>query len=217
MSDVPLVEIAYQHIRHQLLNGAYLPGHLFTESELATELGMSRTPIRAAVSLLEKEGFVQTLYKRGIVIKGIETKDLYHIFDLLNALYSYALDCMDHGMYYELNLPQLRTHYDQLIEASDNQQYRAYYENGLMFMHTLLASIGNRYITETFNLHRDKLLFYVVAYRLTKGANRPYTGRKLYEEIYNRLAEGKYLEAKKAIMEHKRNMREDLLRNSMLP
>lgn len=217
MSEVPLVEIAYQHIRTQLLNGVYLPGHQFTESELAAELGMSRTPIRSAVSLLEKEGFVQTLYKRGIIVRGIETKDLYHIFDLLNALYSYALDCIDQGMYYELDLPLLRKHYDQLVEASDNQQYRAYYENGLMFMYTLLASIRNRYITETFNLHRDKLLFYVVAYRLTQGANRPYTGRKLYEEIYNRLAEGKYQEAKRAIMEHKRNMREDLLRNSMLP
>ncbi|MBD3921870.1 GntR family transcriptional regulator [Paenibacillus sp. PR3] len=217
MSEVPLVEIAYQHIRTQLLNGVYLPGHQFTESELAAELGMSRTPIRSAISLLEKEGFVQTLYKRGIIVRGIEAKDLYHIFDLLNALYSYALDCIDQGMYYELDLPQLRKHYDQLIEASDNKQYRAYYENGLMFMYTLLASIRNRYITETFNLHRDKLLFYVVAYRLTQGANRPYTGRKLYEEIYHRLAEGNYQEAKKAIMEHKRNMREDLLRNSMLP
>ena len=216
MSDAPLVEIAYQYIRTQLLNGVYLPGHQFTESELAAELGMSRTPIRSAVALLEKEGFIQTLYKRGIIVRGIDPKDLYHIVDLLNALYSHALDCIDQGMYYGLDLPLLRKHYDLLIEASDNQQYRAYYENGLMFMHTLLSSIQNRYIIETFNLHRDKLLFYVVVYRLTKGADRPYTGRKLYGEIYSRLAEGKDKEAKRAIMEHKRKMREDLIRNSIL-
>ncbi|EFM09663.1 transcriptional regulator, GntR family [Paenibacillus curdlanolyticus YK9] len=212
MSDLPLVDVAYQSIRQQLLDGAYLPGDLCSEADLAAKLGMSRTPIRAAISLLEKEGFVQTLYKRGILVKGIDIKDLYDIFDLLCALYSFALERMDDESY-ELDLNTLRHHYDQMVLASEEQRYRAYYENGLMFMHTMLAAVQNRYVLETFNLYKDKLLFYVVTYRLTKGSNRPYTGRKLYEDIYNKLVEGSYQEAKTIIMQYTRNIREDLLRN----
>lgn len=212
MSDLPLVEIAYQSIRQQLLDGKFLPGDLFTESDLASKLGMSRTPVRSAVSLLEKEGFVQTLYKRGILIKGIDIKDLYDIFDLLFALYSYALDTIDTERY-ELDLDAMRGHYDELVRASEEKRYRDYYENGLNFMYMLLDAIQNRYMIETFRLHKDKLLYFVVAYRLTKGTNRPYTGRKMYEEIYDKLAQRKYQEAKAIILQHKRNMREDLLRN----
>ncbi|MWC29691.1 GntR family transcriptional regulator [Paenibacillus sp. MMS18-CY102] len=212
MSDLPLVDVAYQSIRQQLLNGAYLPGDLFSETDLASKLGMSRTPIRAAISLLEKEGFVQTLYKRGILVKGVDIKDLYDIFDLLSALYSYALDRMDNESY-ELDLDTLRHHYGQMVLASEQQQYRVYYEHGLMFMHTLLAAVQNRFIIETFNLYKDKLLFYVVTYRLTKGSNRPYTGRQLYEEIYKKLEAGNYQEAKTIIMQYTQNIREDLLRN----
>ncbi|MBB3113989.1 DNA-binding GntR family transcriptional regulator [Paenibacillus phyllosphaerae] len=214
MSDLPLVEIAYQSLRGQLLDGAYLPGELFSESELAAKLGMSRTPIRAAVSLLEKEGFVQTLYKRGILVKGIDVKDLYDIFDLLGALYSFALDRIDSDVY-ELDLKAMRQHYEQLVRASEGQKYREYYENGLMFMRTMLAAVQNRFILETFDLHRDKLLFFVVTYRLTQGANRPYTGRKLYEDIYHKLEQNQYMEAKAIIQQHNRNMREDLMRNGI--
>ncbi|QNK60193.1 GntR family transcriptional regulator [Paenibacillus sp. PAMC21692] len=215
MSEIPLVDKAYQSIRQQLLDGAHLPGDLFSESDLAEKLGMSRTPVRAAVSLLEKEGFVQTLYKRGILVKGIDIKDLYDIFDLLGALYSFALDRMAQGMY-ELDLEAMQSHYDRLVKASEEQKYREYYENGLMFMRTLLTALQNRYMIDTFELHRDKLLYFVVAYRLTKGNNRPYTGRKLYKEILDHLSNQNYMEAKTIIHQHSRNMREDLLRHGYM-
>ncbi|MBO7746298.1 GntR family transcriptional regulator [Paenibacillus sp. MWE-103] len=212
MTDLPLVEVAYRSIRKQLLDGELLPGAVFTESDLAARLGMSRTPVRSAVALLEKEGFVQTLYKRGILVKGIDVKDLYDIFDLLFALYSHALDSIDE-FGYELDLAKARGHLDELIAASEDKRYRDYYENGFLFMFTLLEAVRNRYMTDIFRLHKDKLLFFVVTYRLMEGGNRPYTGRRLYEAIYEKLREGKYQEAKEAIFKQKRMMREDMLRH----
>ena len=77
MSNPPLVETAYLHIRQKLLNGDFLPGTLLSENELATEMSMSRTPVRDAMALLSREGFVETLKKRGILVKGIDIKELY--------------------------------------------------------------------------------------------------------------------------------------------
>lgn len=212
MSDLPLAEVAYQELRQRLLSGQYLPGHLLSESELASGLGMSRTPVRAAVMQLEKEGFLETLVKRGILVKGIDVKELYDMFDLLNALYLFALDRMEQHQF-EPDYARLRHYLDQLVEASERKMHREYYESGLMFMSTLLSTIDNRSIMETFDRYKDKVLFFVVAYRSTKGSNRPYTGKKLYAEIYRHLTEGNYVEAKAAIQESKRNSREELLRN----
>lgn len=215
MSDLPLAEVAYQELRQRLLSGQYLPGHLLSESELASGLGMSRTPVRAAVMQLEKEGFLETLVKRGILVKGIDVKELYDMFDLLNALYLFALDRMEQHQF-EPDYARLRHYLDQLVEASERKMHREYYESGLMFMSTLLSTIDNRSIMETFDRYKDKVLFFVVAYRSTKGSNRPYTGKKLYAEIYRHLTEGNYVEAKAAIQESKRNSREELLRNGFM-
>ncbi|MDG0809295.1 GntR family transcriptional regulator [Cohnella rhizosphaerae] len=212
MSDLPLAEVAYQELRQRLLSGKYLPGQLLSESELASGLGMSRTPVRAAVMQLEKEGFLETLVKRGILVKGIDVKELYDMFDLLNALYLFVLERMEQDQY-EPDFERMRYYLDLLIEASERKMHREYYESGLMFMSTLLSTIGNRSIMETFDRYKDKVLYVVVAYRSTEGSNRPYTGKKLYAEIYRHLTEGNYVEAKAAIQASKRNSREELLRN----
>jgi len=216
MPAMPLADLAYQDIRQKLLNGEYLPGDLLSESELAAGLGMSRTPIRDAIMQLEKEGFVQTLFKRGILVKQIEIHEIYDILDLLNVLYFHALDCMEEYQY-ELDLKAMKTYLDQIFEASERRKYREYYESGLMFMRCLLVAIENRCMLETFNRYKDKLLFFVVAHRATKGSNRPYTGKQLYSEIYLQLTDGKLREAKEALLESKRRTKEELVRGGFVP
>lgn len=211
MPDVPLVDIAYQEIRQKLLNGQYLPGSLLSESDLAGKLNMSRTPVRAAISQLEKDGFVETLNKRGVLVKEIDVQELYDMFDLLNALYIYALDQFDEHAY-ELDLEAFKTYLDRLTEASAEKRDRDYYENGLLFMRTILEALDNRCMEQTFDRYKDKILFFVVAHRSMEGKHRPYTGKKLYADIYRVLCEKNYREAKLMILESKRNLREELLR-----
>ncbi|RKN65467.1 GntR family transcriptional regulator [Paenibacillus ginsengarvi] len=212
MTDLPLADIAYRELRHKLLNADYLPGQLLSEGELAEGLSMSRTPVRAAIARLEKEGYVETLKKRGVLVKGVDIKELYDMFDLMSALYFYALDVAEHHQY-EIDLQAMQAHLTELIEASEHKRYRDYYENGLLFMRTILSAIENRSMLETFDTYKDKILFFVVAHRSVKGENRPYTGKKLYAEIYRLLSEGHYAEAKKAILESKWNVRDELVRS----
>lgn len=213
MSELPLVDIAYRQIRQKLLNGDYLPGTLLSESELAAGLNMSRTPIRDAITLLAREGFVETLKKRGILVKGVDIKELYDMFDLMTALYFYVLDVVEHHQY-EIDLASMKEYLDRLIEASERKHYRDYYENCLFFMRTLLSTIHNQSILQTFDMYKDKILYFVVIHRSFNSPNRPYTGKKLYAEIYRLLAEGSIADTKKAILESKWNVREELVRNA---
>jgi len=211
MTDSNRADVAYTQLRLKLLNGEYLPGTLLSESELAEGLGMSRTPVRAAITQLEKEGYVQTLSKRGILVKGVDIDELYDMFDLLDALYHFALDRIEEYRY-ELDLDTMRAHLDRMIQASEQKNHREYYEYGMLFMSTMLEAIENRSILETFHRYKDKIIYFVVSYRTTKGSNRPYTGKQLYSDIYVLLTEGKFQETKVALREHKRKTRDDLLR-----
>ncbi|SFJ58570.1 DNA-binding transcriptional regulator, GntR family [Paenibacillus sp. UNC496MF] len=211
MSDLPLVDIAYRYIRQKLLNGDYLPGTLLSENELATELNMSRTPIRDAMAVLSREGFVETLKKRGILVKGINIKEMYDMFDFMTALYVYVLDTVEPQQYEEV-LPTMKQYLDNLVAASEQKLYREYYENGLMFVRTLLTTAHNHCFLQTFDMYMDKIVYFVVLYRAVNAPSRPYTSKKLYLEVYRHLSEGNISDAKQAFVESTRNNREELVR-----
>jgi len=79
-SDASLRNKVFKYIKTQIINGAYGPGDTLLESKLSDELGVSRTPIREAIRLLEMEGLVETTTKKGAVVLGISPKDVEDIY-----------------------------------------------------------------------------------------------------------------------------------------
>ena len=70
----------FKYIKSQIITGIYGPGETLLESKLAEELGVSRTPIREAIHLLELEGLVETTAKKGVSVLGISAKDVQDIY-----------------------------------------------------------------------------------------------------------------------------------------
>lgn len=88
-SDASLRNKVFKYIKSQIINGAYGPGETLLESKLADELGVSRTPIREAIRLLEMEGLVETTTKKGAIVLGIsqqDVEDIYTVRQLVEGL-----------------------------------------------------------------------------------------------------------------------------------
>ncbi|MBP1765885.1 MAG: transcriptional regulator [Firmicutes bacterium] len=85
-SDTSLRNKVFQHIKSQIIKGVYAPGDTILETKLADELGVSRTPVREAVWLLEVEGLVETTSKKGAIVVGISAKDVADIFAIRQLL-----------------------------------------------------------------------------------------------------------------------------------
>ncbi|MCX7779412.1 MAG: GntR family transcriptional regulator [Negativicutes bacterium] len=79
-SDASLRNKVFKYIKSQIINGVYGPGETLLELKLADELGVSRTPIREAIRLLEVEGLIETTTKKGAVVLGISRKDVQDIY-----------------------------------------------------------------------------------------------------------------------------------------
>lgn len=79
-NDVSLRNKVFKYIKAQIINGHYQPGESLVESKLADELGVSRTPIREAIRLLELEGLVETIPNKGAIVLGISDKDVEDIY-----------------------------------------------------------------------------------------------------------------------------------------
>ncbi len=95
MAKTSLNNTAYQILLDRIVSCHYLPGHWLNEERLVSELGISRTPIHAALIRLQQEGLVQIMPKKGIHVAPITAKsvrDLFNLRDLIepHAIYNYA-------------------------------------------------------------------------------------------------------------------------------
>ncbi len=73
-------------LRESILHGELAPGAHLGEAELAERLGVSRTPVREALSRLAAEGLVEVLPHRGARVVTFSPEDLDGIFDVRLAL-----------------------------------------------------------------------------------------------------------------------------------
>jgi GntR family transcriptional regulator of gluconate operon len=71
--------------------GELAPGTHLGEPILAMEFGTSRGPIRDALQILVREGFVERLHNRRVVVKGMVIEDIVNLFKVRYLLESFAL------------------------------------------------------------------------------------------------------------------------------
>ncbi len=86
----PLREIVSGEIRSRIFDGTYPPGTRLIERDLADEFGVSRFPVREAVRILHREGLVENLPTRGIVVKNLDRREVEEIFDIRESLEALA-------------------------------------------------------------------------------------------------------------------------------
>lgn len=81
-----LNEQAYQAIKEAILTFKLEPGASLVESELAKQLGMSKTPVRDALLQLEREGLVTKVLFKGTYVSEISRQNITDIFEIRAVL-----------------------------------------------------------------------------------------------------------------------------------
>jgi DNA-binding GntR family transcriptional regulator len=81
---------ATELIREAIVDGRLTPGQRLKEEELARELGISRTPVREALLILQAEGLVDAAPNRGALVRSHDADDLEDLYQLRALLEGYA-------------------------------------------------------------------------------------------------------------------------------
>jgi len=78
--------LVYQRLRRAILDGQLKPESRLIERKLAEQLGVSRTPVREAIRMLELEGLVSDNPKSGAVVARINVKEVFEIYRIRAVL-----------------------------------------------------------------------------------------------------------------------------------
>ncbi|NLL71921.1 MAG: GntR family transcriptional regulator [Clostridiales bacterium] len=128
----------YNSIRDKILSGDYHENEELRENALATELGVSRTPVREALRQLELEGLVNIIPNKGASVTGITKKDIHDIYIIRSYLEGlcakWACENITHSQIealeenlYLADFHARRSHFDQIVEL-DNKFHDLIYK-----------------------------------------------------------------------------------------
>lgn len=130
---------AYEFLYNEILSNNLLPGSPISEADIASRLGLSRTPIREALKILDTEGLVKQVRNRGTFVTEITVQDIEEIFSLrelfeINALKSAYKFVSDE------TLNMLEFNINSLNKDDDKEKY---FEVDEMLHGTIVNHCGN--------------------------------------------------------------------------
>ncbi|MFW6115224.1 MAG: GntR family transcriptional regulator [Thermodesulfobacteriota bacterium] len=193
-----LTAVVMDDLRMRIVTGQFKPGQKINESDIALRLGISRSPVREAFRLLERDGLITTVPRKGSYITDISVDDLKNLFEIRNILEPYAIDCIRKrakksphalpAMIGELERSLLKKHDPFSVVSS--------------FHYTLVELTSNSRLIELYKILAVSLRRYWLIYHSKKGQKD--ISFEHHQDIVNSLKSEDYSEAKKLLKGHLR-------------
>ena len=201
-----LRNVAFRSIKEKIINCTYAPGTFLDMVYLTESLGMSRTPIREAISQLEKEGLVQIVSQKGVLIENITLKnirDVYAMREMIEpqVILRYGKDIPEKTLEEcreRLQIDMSQVSPDQVVELDDLLHKVIMYASDNTYVISLFQSLCDQnrriqYMTRSLTERREK-------------------NQNAHLAILDRMLQKKYEEASEMMGEHLKTSMEDAFR-----
>jgi DNA-binding GntR family transcriptional regulator len=206
------VDHAYEMIWRQLIRGERQPGDRLTDTELASQLGLSRTPVRQALHRLALEDLIRLDARRGFSVRAFSANDVIEIYQVRAVLEVLALRLSAPRFTREQIQEQLEVLHRvraALRSERDDHSVLLHLEADLNFHNLLIQTSGNgRLIRLLAGLRSQQSLF---QYWDTSYPERNEAAADEHEVILRALAEGDTANAEVLLEQHIVNARTRVL------
>ena len=166
-ASLDLVTRCYQHIRQGILERRFLPGQILSPAEIATEVGVSRTPVADALQRLENEGLVEIHPRRGTVVTRVTTRGVQEVADARTMIEVHVAPTAVANATPDdvARLRELLADLERLLAAGDERLTHAeWFRANAEFHRFIVALAGNEHILKIYDgLNLDLRLMRVVS------------------------------------------------------
>lgn len=160
---LPLRDVVFNTLREAILKGEIKPGERLMELQLAAKLGVSRTPIREAIRMLEQEGLAVTIPRRGAEVAKMTEKDMQDVLQVREAL-----DELAAGIACELitteELKQLEQAAEDFEAATRTKDIKRIADTDMVFHDIIYHATKNPKLVNILNNLREQMYRYRVEY-----------------------------------------------------
>jgi DNA-binding GntR family transcriptional regulator len=192
-----------EFLRSRIITGELRPGARLNEAELAVALGVSRAPVREALSVLEKDNLVARLPRRGTYVPELTLDSLEKVYQARIMIESYSVDLLERREIRNvIDAERALSLASSLAVPSfeDKEAMLRYVLTFTDFHVSLIKATGNEWLMQfyqsiTFNLARFQFICMYVP-GLTANS------LELHKRILRALKKGNYVQTKSLLMAH---------------
>lgn len=194
-----LREAVLEQLRTAIVTGDLTAGTVVSAPTLAKTFGISPTPVREAMSNLEREGLVETIRNKGFRVTEMTEEQLDDIADI-RILIEAPVMLRVVGKIPESGFAKLERLADKCLKAADTQDLHGYLIHDRDFHAGLLAHGGNHELVELATTLRRRARVYGLKALATSG-QLPDSARE-HHEILDLLRAGEGEKAKDLVAKH---------------
>jgi DNA-binding GntR family transcriptional regulator len=203
-----IADQAGRYLTEKIIQGTFPPGCRIKESEIASELNISRPPLREAFKVLEANGLIERNPRRGVFVSVITERDVWEIYTLKASLYEtsvkLALDKEDDGWIKQLghviakmeksvdedppNIEKYQNQHDEfhgiILDKAGNERIKKIAES----IHNQVRRISVSRLKDRLKL-QSSCRYHRRIYEEIKSGNKEQSVKLTYEHVMDALAQ----------------------------
>lgn len=184
---LPLRDVVFNTLRQAILTGELKPGERLLEIHLANRLGVSRTPIREAIRMLELEGLVTMIPRRGAEVAQITEKSMSDVLEVRRAMDALCAELACERITEE-ELEGLREACERFAQTIKTKDVKKIAQADVELHDIILQATGNSRLIQLVNNLSEQMYRYRFEYikDLSQHENLVEEHRIIYESLLNR-------------------------------
>jgi len=151
-----LREKVYEFLRNQMNRGKLLPGVTVDLNSLSKELKVSKTPLRDALIMLERDGFIDILPRKGFKVRDLSIEEVRNMYEIIGTLEGMVIRKFFHRLGAEAVAKMERLN-QRMIKAVTNDEFDKYYKLNLEFHNVYLRLSPNQEMRQYLDILKQRL------------------------------------------------------------
>lgn len=172
-----LSNLVYRDLKEKILKNKLLPGDKLIEMEIASNLGVSRTPVREALKKLEEDGLVTSFPRKSYIVSKISVKEAKNLYIVRRSLEPLAVELLAQKGLGE-NTKYFQDVNEELRLAIENKDEELAQNLIIEWNMALVSCLNNEILVEVMNM---------INKRLYRFGNFIFRDKENYKKHYNNL------------------------------
>lgn len=190
-----LSNLVYRDLKEKILKNKLLPGDKLIEMEIASNLGVSRTPVREALKKLEEDGLVTSFPRKSFIVSKISVKEAKNLYIVRKSLEPLAVELLAQKGLGE-NTKYFQDVNEELRLAIENKDEELAQNLIIEWNMALVSCLNNDILVEVMNMINKRLYrFGNFIFRDKENYKKHYNN---LQRVYELIEEKKPAEARKA-------------------
>lgn len=182
-----LGEQVYSELKKMIIFHEIEPGERIIDKHLAEDMGVSRSLVRQAFTILEKEELIDSFPRSGFYVKEISIKEIEEIYDIRKVLEKAATEMAVDNIP-EKEIKQVNKIFERAKDDLDQDNVRMFVKADTELHKMIISNCGNNRLIKLINNYNDRFVYYRIVdlSRVKRAKNAYFEHLEIFEAVKNR-------------------------------